>query len=266
MQTFASGNYLGNKVDTFSYNGIFASKAQYCSVENKGRHCHENSFFAFFLRGGNYEYRGSKEIKCSAGTLLFYRAGEPHCNKAYSNGCKIFHVEIENNWFNECGIKNWQIKADVINNLPFKNSFVNILNEFAIRDELSGPSIENLLIYLFNLLSRSSSDKNVIRTWCKKFNVIIKDCLNHDPSLANISKQLDMHPVTLSKAFPKYYQCGFGEYIRQLRIENSLPFLAKKNIPVSDVAYRAGFSDTSNFIRLFKKVKGVTPNVYRQLI
>ena len=92
------------------------------------------------------------------------------------------------------------------------------------------------------------------------------DCINDAPTLENISKQLNIHPVTLSKEFSKYYQCSFGDYIRQLRIESSLSFLGKKNLPVNDVAYLSGFSDTSNFIRTFKKVKGVTPNVYRQLI
>jgi AraC family transcriptional regulator len=266
METLTAGNYLGNKIDTFIYKKIFVSKAEYCSIENKDWHCHENSFFAYFLKGGNYEYRKTKEIKCSAGTLLFYRSGEPHCNKAYSDGCKIFHVEIENNWFNECDIKNSKIEADVISDLSIKNSFINILNEFAIRDELSGSSIENLLIYLFNSLSRSSSNKNYITPWSKKFNAIIKDCINDAPTLENISKQLNMHPVTLSKEFSKYYHCGFGDYIRHLRIESSLSFLARKNLPLNDVAYLAGFSDTSNFIRTFKKVKGVTPNVYRQLI
>ena len=62
----------------------------------------------------------AKEIKCSAGTLFFIDRGEPHCNKAYSNGSKIFHVEIGNDWFNECDIKNSEIEADVINDQSIK--------------------------------------------------------------------------------------------------------------------------------------------------
>src|SRR5689334_12177310 len=139
MNTLLKGNYLGTQTDTYVYKKIIISKAEYCSLENKDWHCHENSFFAYFLKGSNYEYRESKEIKCLPGTLLYYRSMEPHCNKAYTNGCKIFHVEIENNWFSEFDLK-MKIKADVIDDLMIKNSFINILNEFMIRDELSGSS------------------------------------------------------------------------------------------------------------------------------
>jgi AraC family transcriptional regulator len=266
MNILSAGNYLGNKIDTYSYKRIIISKAEYCSVENKDWHCHENSFFAYFLKGGNYEYRKAKEIKCSAGTLLFYQSQEPHCNKAYTNDCKIFHVEIDNSWFYEFDLKTEKIKADVIEDYTVKNAFTNILHEFATRDELTGSSIEHLLMYLFISISRSSAHDHPIPSWVKKFNLVIKDCITDTPTLVNISKLLHIHPVTLSKEFYKYHHCSFGDYIRQLKIEKSLPLLAKKNLPVNEVAYRCGFSDASNFIRTFKKSKGVTPNVYRQLI
>jgi len=264
MNTLSAGNYLGNKVDAYVNKKILISKTDYCSVENKGWHCHENSFFAYFLKGGNFEYRKTKEIKCSAGTLLFYQSQEPHCNKAYTSDCKIFHVEIDNNWFHQHDLRTEKIKADVIGDFTVKNVFTNILHEFATRDELTGSSIEHLLLYLFVLLSRSSAHDHSIPSWVKKFDAVIKDCITDTPTLANISKLIDIHPVTLSKEFYRYYHCSFGDYIRHLKIENSLPLLAKKNLPVNDVAYRCGFTDTSNFIRTFKKVKGVTPNVYRQ--
>jgi len=130
MDTLTKGNYLGTTTDTLVYNNIIVSKASYQKTENQNWHCHENPFFAYFLKGGNYEYRKSKKIKCSAGTLLFYHAREPHCNKEYSNDCKIFHIEIESNWFNEYGFKIGKIKADVIDQLIFKQAFISILNEF----------------------------------------------------------------------------------------------------------------------------------------
>src|SRR5215218_11128621 len=147
MNTLSAGNYLGTKVDTYVHKSIIISKTEYCSVENKDWHCHENSFFAYFLKGGNYEYRKAKEIKCSAGTLLFYPSHEPHCNKAYTNDCKIFHVEIDNNWLYDYDLTTEKIKADVIGDFTIKNTFTNVLHEFATRDEFTGSSIEHLLMY-----------------------------------------------------------------------------------------------------------------------
>jgi AraC family transcriptional regulator len=123
-------------------------------------HCHENCFFAYFLKGGNYEYRKAREIECSPGTLLYYRSMEPQCNKAYSQGSKIFHVEVDNNWFKNYDLPGTDIRADIIDDIIIKNAFINVVNEFAIRDALSGSSIQVLLVYLFNLLMRSSPELN----------------------------------------------------------------------------------------------------------
>jgi AraC-like DNA-binding protein len=266
VNTLSAGNYLGNKVDTYFHKRIIVSKTDYCFVENKDWHCHENPFFAYFLKGGNYEYRKGKEIICSAGTLLFYQSQEPHCNKAYAKDCKILHVEIDKLWSSEYDLKTEKIRADVIGNPIIKNAFANILREFATRDELTGSSIEHLLMYLFILLTRSSGHDHPIPSWVKKFDIVVRDCIAYTPTLENISKLLNIHPVTLSKEFYKHYQCSFGDYIRHLKIEKSLPLLAKKNMPVNDVSFHCGFSDTSNFIRTFKKLKGVTPTVYRQFL
>jgi len=124
MKTLSIGTYLGSQTDTLFYKNVIVSKTEYRQKADQSWHCHENPFFAYFLKGGNYEYRESKEIKCSPGTLLFYKGGEPHCNKAYSDGCKIFHVEVDNNWFNGYCLNTDKFKADVINDLGVKNIFV----------------------------------------------------------------------------------------------------------------------------------------------
>ena len=265
MRILSTGNYLGTKTELFEHNKLIFSKSTYCNGESKDWHCHENAFFAYFLKGSNYEFRRSKEIRCAPGTLLFYQAMEPHCNKSYTTGCKIFHIEIDHNWFYENELEAKKIKADVIEQATAKNTFTHILHEFYIRDELSGDSIENLLLYLWNSLSRNTQAKNYTPVWVRRFNDIKNDC-DGKLTLTSAAKQLNMHPVTLSKEFPQYYHCSFGEYIRQFRVEKSLALLSKKNMPVSEVAFACGFSDASNFIRSFKKVKGITPNDFRNLL
>ena len=266
MKTLTRGTYLGYQTDILSYKNIIISKTQYKQNEDQNWHSHENSFFAYFLKGGNKELRKSNEIRCSAGTLLFYKAGELHCNKDYTSGCRIFHVEIDKDWFVENNLNPENIKPDEINSLIAKNIFVNIIREFSIRDELSESSMQSLILYLFNLLTRHSDWKKFAPSWIHNFDKIINERTTTQQSLTNIAKKLNVHPVTLSREFPKYYNCTFGEYVRQLRIEKILPMLARKSIPISDIAEYCGFADAGNFIRCFKKLKGITPDAYRKLL
>ena len=266
MKTLTRGTYLGSQTDTIFYKNIIISKTEYEQKEDQSWHCHENPFFAYFLKGGNRELRKSNEMQCSAGMLLFYKAGELHCNKDYIPGSRIFHFEIDNKWFTENNLNPGNIEHVEINNLIAKNIFINIVREFSIRDELSESSVQSLMLYLFNLLIRHPDCKKFIPPWRYKFDKIISEQTTSKQSLTNIAKKLNVHPVTLSREFPKYYYCSFGEYVRQLRHEKALSLLAKKSMPISDIAEYCGFSDSGNFIRCFKRLKGITPDAYRKLL
>jgi AraC-like DNA-binding protein len=265
MKILTKGSYLGSQTDTLVYRDLIISKTEYRQKEDQNWHCHENPFFAYFLKGGNKEFRRGDEIKCSAGTLLFYKAGELHCNKDYVAGSRIFHFEIEEGWFTENKL-NWRnIQHSEINNCAIKNIFINIIRESSIRDDLSESSIRSLALYLFNLLARHV-DRKPMSAWKCEFEKIIHNQDVKNQSLTELAKKLKIHPVTLSRQFPRYYDCNIGEYFRQLRIDKAISLLARKSIPISDIALHCGFSEPSNFIRCFKKQKGVTPESYRKLI
>jgi AraC family transcriptional regulator len=51
-------------------------------------------------------------------------------------------------------------------------------------------------------------------------------------------------------------------FLLLMRIERARDLL-RKNIPIATIAFKAGFSDQSNFNRHFKKVTGMTPTAYR---
>jgi AraC family transcriptional regulator len=71
-------------------------------------------------------------------------------------------------------------------------------------------------------------------------------------SLTQIATQAGVHPATLTKAFPKFFHCTVGEYIRKVRIEYSLALLAKRSLSLDDVAFACGFYDASHYIGYLK--------------
>jgi AraC family transcriptional regulator len=266
MKILKKGSYLGSQTDILYYRNITISKTEYNQKEDQNWHCHENPFFAYFLKGGNKEFRKKDEIKCSPGTLLFYKAGEFHCNKDYIRGSRIFHFEVDSKWFVENKLDPEVIRHAEIIDIAIKNTFLSIIRESSIRDDLSESSVQSLALYLFNLMTREPKDKKSIPTWKFNFDKIIAEQSNNKQSLSGLAKKLNIHPVTLSRQFPVYYHCSIGEFLRNLRMEQAITLLAKKAIPIADIAETCGFSEPSNFIRCFKKLKGITPDAYRKLL
>ncbi len=266
MKIYTRGNYLGSSIESISYGDITLSRTVYHQHEAKDWHCHVNPFFAYFLKGGNKEYRTGSNIDCGAGTLLFYNAGEIHRNDEYVPGSSIFHVEVSSSWFLNHSLSQNLRHMQTIQDPEARHTLINIMREFALQDDLSASSVEALLTYLWNNLSRNKDDKGWPPRWKRKFEMVAG---NEEPSkltLEYVSACLGMHPVTLSKEFPKVYRCSFGTYMRERRLEKALRLLARKSIPIATIAEACGFSDAASFTRSFKRSKNLTPDGYRKML
>lgn len=72
---------------------------------------------------------------------------------------------------------------------------------------------------------------------------------------------------------PKYF-CRFFrsithqtpiDYVNMYRIEKAAQMLHSTRLPVTDICMECGFNDSSNFIKVFRKYKGMTPMQYRKI-
>lgn len=68
--------------------------------------------------------------------------------------------------------------------------------------------------------------------------------------------------------FIRLFKREFGtsplQYVNGKRVERAQLLLYTTDMPVKEVAYALGFSDHSYFIRMFRKLTGITPQDYRE--
>lgn len=67
-----------------------------------------------------------------------------------------------------------------------------------------------------------------------------------------------------SRTFSKDVGENFTSYVNRQKINQSKIQLRSTNKTVSQIAAEFGYADTSNYISIFKKFEGITPQVYRQ--
>jgi len=87
----------------------------------------------------------------------------------------------------------------------------------------------------------------------------------HPISLRDISEQLHLNPSYLSRHFKKKMHMGLTSYINKLKTEQASLLLRFTNSKVNNIAERVGFMDVKYFLRVFKKVVGVSPSGYRAM-
>ncbi|GGI44457.1 putative HTH-type transcriptional regulator YtdP [Paenibacillus marchantiophytorum] len=81
-----------------------------------------------------------------------------------------------------------------------------------------------------------------------------------------IGSHFDRKATYLSKLFKDYVGEGLLDRINKVRIDKSKQLLRQHEQSVGDAAYGVGFNDINAFIRVFKKVEGITPGKYKELI
>ncbi|MEM6805869.1 MAG: helix-turn-helix transcriptional regulator [Bacteroidota bacterium] len=149
-----------------------------------------------------------------------------------------------------------------LENPLIKSLMTQIYLESRINDRQSQTSIELLIL---DMISKMKSS-HVIRSskkpnWVHKIPELMMDT-ETDYSLASLSKELNIHPVHLSREFHKYFGTTLGKYIRQLRLNKAIKLMANKRYTMTEIAYQCGFYDQSHFINHFKNTYKMTPSKF----
>ncbi len=100
-------------------------------------------------------------------------------------------------------------------------------------------------------------------SWTARVREAVHQHLVQMPELADVADWLDIHPQTLRRRLSAE-GTTFKEIKSQVRRDTALHFLGKQGLSIEEIAHRAGFSESSAFIRAFKSWTGVTPYTYRK--
>jgi two-component system, response regulator YesN len=84
-------------------------------------------------------------------------------------------------------------------------------------------------------------------------------------SLVSAAEYLNIHPNYLSKIFKNAVGESFTDYVIKAKMNEAKKILKTSSCKVYEVAETLKYNDTGYFIKLFKKVFGISPNEYRQL-
>jgi len=267
MNFLRTGQFFGQTNRTIHLNGIILTDTEY-THRRVDWHFHENAYFTFILQGRMIEGNRKGTYTCSNGSLLFHSWQEPHYNLKPDGYTRGFHVEFTKNCFTDFSfdLDDWQ-GAFTVENPDIKFLFYKVFRETKIFDDLTAASIQMQLIEIFgHMLRFKQAAQETKPVWVNKLKGILLDSFTEKLSLLNLSHELKIHPVHLSRDFSKYFHCTFGEYVRKMRVEKSLALLPDKNLSLTDIAFQCGFADQSHFLRCFKKINGINPSNYRKLL
>jgi AraC-like DNA-binding protein len=83
-------------------------------------------------------------------------------------------------------------------------------------------------------------------------------------SLSEVSHVVNMSAFYFCKTFKKATGMTFTDYLARIRIEKVKNLLLNPHKRVSEAAYEAGFQSLSQFNRVFRRIAGESPSIFRE--
>ena len=101
--------------------------------------------------------------------------------------------------------------------------------------------------------------------WLQRIREALEEDLASPPSLAELSRIADVHPVHLAHEFRAFYGTSIGEFLQTRRIARACELLRSSNISIGTLACRLGYYDQAHFTRLFRARIGSSPGRFRSM-
>lgn len=122
----------------------------------------------------------------------------------------------------------------------------------------------NAFIQSLEMLKKTR--QNTTPAWMQTVTELLKCYSLDSETIDNISPQIKISRVHLSRSFSKYHSISAVKYRHFARMSNLLYCLISTNKSLAEISYECGFSDQSQMSRIVLKETGYTANALRLLL
>ena len=93
----------------------------------------------------------------------------------------------------------------------------------------------------------------------------IEDNFQRQITLEDVAEAIHMNPSYLSHMFKKELHINFSDFLLSCRIDAGKELLRSTDTQIAEVAEQIGYQDSKYFSKVFNRVVGLKPSVYRKL-
>ncbi len=262
----ASGDFYGAVKGRVLHSGAIFTDLRHPIPRRLPCHSHELPFFGLLLAGQYGERYGRESKQFGPCSIMFRPAGVPHQDEIGPQGVRFFHIELRADWkrrIAECSSDLNKATEDS------RGGRMVWLGMKLLRATFGTPApdalcVESLLSEMVALAARlPGEERRKPPAWFGR----LLDKLQAEHcgrlTLDELSQEVRVHPVYLSRVFRRFQGEGIGEYIHRLRARTAFGLLMNREMSLVEISLSTGFSDQSHFTRAFRKITGTTPQVFR---
>jgi AraC family transcriptional regulator, exoenzyme S synthesis regulatory protein ExsA len=244
----------------------------------------QNNFIAYVLSGKRRFYQPGYTIEMTAGKCVFAKKGGWIAEKEPGEGWCVLVFFIPDNYLH-------QFVTEYRANLPIKNGSRAATKQMLELDvnATTGSFFHSMISYftqnppppesllelkfrelIFNILiNPANSDLlgyvcSINQNGKQPLQEIMEANFVYNVSLTEFAKISHRSLAAFKREFKEVFKTSPGKWLVQKRLDYAQLLLNTSAKPVNEIAFEAGFENTTHFSRVFKEKFGVSPMHFRQ--
>jgi len=230
-------------------------------------HTHQNAYFSLLIEGSYHETSASATIVYDPFTVVFHAPLMEHTDTIGPAGGRFFMVELELRWTDLIAAQ-VDVPQQVVELRGGDAAWLmsRLYQEFLTRDATAELSVESLLYELCANVAGVQALPQHEPAWMPAVDRAIQRGFTESIALQTIAGEVGVHPSHLCRAFHRFRGRSVGDYVMGMRMQLACRRILETEWPLHEVAAEAGFTDQSHMTRVFKRLVGATPGVYRRRV
>lgn len=105
-----------------------------------------------------------------------------------------------------------------------------------------------------------SSRSSLVREEIEQY---IHSHFTEDMSMQDVARAMNYSEAYFCKLFKQCFKVNFSTYLNEYRVERAKDMLAAGSGSIRDISLACGYTDSTYFSRVFRRITGLTPSEYR---
>jgi AraC family transcriptional regulator len=262
-----TGQFYGVTQKRVDAAGLVLTEIRHAVGRKLPLHTHESAYFGLLLDGGYTERFNARETGYGPFTLGFHPPSLTHEDEIAPCGSRMFCIEVRDTF--------WQRTKDLVTKPKFtpdlcgrETTWLGLKLYRSFRaSTLNALQMEEICSEMLARCARVNlSDEKSAPEWLRRTVDLLHGTFRQQTSLDAIARELNLHPIHLSRVFRKKHGCTMGEYVNRLRVQFACAKMSQGWPALDELALEAGFADQSHMGRVFKSVVGDTPAKFREFL
>ena len=259
----AAGQFFGAIRGQFGTGAFTVTTVAHPAARVVPMHIHMHPFFSMLIRGRYRERFGRRHWDARPLGMVLRPPESEHCDEIGPGGAVFLCVDVSREFWASMGHADIRIQRGAFENRAMSATALRLMREVSAAPPDAASVAEALIVELIAEYTQEPAVRGRARPrWLAR----ALEQLHQDPaaaSLSGLARELDLHPVHVTRTFKRHTGKTLHRYLRGLRLHRATQAILSGEESLAALADSHGFADQSHLTRELKRETGWSPGRLR---